>query len=315
MTEANELHNPGAAYYRHRDFLASRGRLIRRLAEQIGSPESLTLFQWGQLMCSTRDYRPDLIVELGRARGNSTCAFLEAINGADFPCRLLSICLSSEWDVITRPRIKALVPAEWFAPLDAHTTDILTFDFQAALSSHTRVLLFWDAHGFDVAECVLGGILPLLLDKEHLAIMHDLSDRRYEQPSADEYGNKGIWKGNDWSGPRLKLGNVDSCVEQAISIVDFTTRNNVLLESADHSLHQYFSKYPERAKEMEEKLGADLFSVKAHWFWFSLNVVEGPFTFPRFVPPAPRERIAGSALGILGHVRAAWKAIRRGEPT
>lgn len=315
MTEADELHDPGAAYYRHRNFLASRRTLIRRLADEVGSPESLTLFQWGQLMCSTLDYRPDLILELGRARGNSTCAFLEAIHGADLPCRVLSICLGSEWEMITRPRITRLLPAEWFAPLQASTGDILTFDFEAALSSYARVLIFWDAHGFDVAECVLGRILPLLLDKEHLVIMHDLSDRRYEDPSADDYGNGGIWKGNDWSGPRLMLGNVDSCVEQAISIVDFTTRNNVPLESADHSLHKYFSKYPERAEEMEELLGTDLFSTQAHWFRFSLNAAEGPFTFPRFNPPGPGHRIASNTWGILARVRAAWKAIREGSGT
>ena len=40
--------------------------------------------------------------------------------------------------------------------------DILEFDYRKALSDAKRVLIFWDAHGFDIAECVLGEILPIV---------------------------------------------------------------------------------------------------------------------------------------------------------
>ena len=36
-----------------------------------------------------------------------------------------------------------------------------------------------------------------------------------------------LWRGNDWSGPRVRLGHLDSCVEQAVAMVDFTSRNGV----------------------------------------------------------------------------------------
>ena len=100
------------------------------------------------------------------------------------------------------------------------------------------MLVFWDAHGYDLAECVLGRILPLLRDKKHVVLVHDLSDGRYM--SDFSYGDNGLWRNNDWGGPRLQLGHLNSGVEQAVSLVDFCSRNNVTLHSADQSLRHFF---------------------------------------------------------------------------
>src|SRR5262249_14451502 len=151
---------------------------------------------------------------------------------------------------------------------------------------------FWDAHGFEVAECVLGGILPLVEDKPHVVAMHDLSDARYMPRWQDSYQGHRIWMGQSSSGTgaRVRLGNIDSEVGQVVAIVDFCARTRLPLESADYSLHTEIGGDAARAEELRCLIGERHFSLEAHWFWFSLNERPGPFTFPAFSPPA----IAGS---------------------
>ena len=54
------------------------------------------------------------------------------------------------------------------------------------------------------------------------------------RPAGERYG---LWRGNDWSGPRIRLGHLDSCVEQAVAMVDFTSRNGVTLHTAAEDIH------------------------------------------------------------------------------
>jgi len=150
---------------------------------------------------------------------------------------VLSLDGGNAWRDQTLPRLRAVLPGSWFIPLRALRQDILTFDFRSALATARRPLLFWDAHGFEVAECVLGAILPELAPHPHLVIMHDLSDSRYTAPGSFSYDGQHLWKGVGSSGPRLKLGMIDSAEAQAVSILDFATRNRLPLHSADHSFH------------------------------------------------------------------------------
>jgi hypothetical protein len=104
----------------------------------------------------------------------------------------------------------------------------------------------------------------------------------------------------------LKLGHIDTAVEQAIAAVDFTTRNGVELHSADHSLRTELD--AAQREVLTRELGPELFSLEASWFWFSLNESAGPHTFPAFVapvkppPPAPvtwRTRLKAAAKILL----------------
>jgi hypothetical protein len=97
-----------------------------------------------------------------------------------------------------------------------------------------------------------------------------------------QYGAHGLWKGNNWSGPRLKAGIIDSAVEQSVAALDFTTRNRVTLDSADHSFHTDLS--PGQREEMKAVM-EDLFDTQGHWFYFTLNEHPGPYTFPVFRRP------------------------------
>jgi hypothetical protein len=272
---------PAEAYWNSRDVLAKSRQKILKLIAAVGRDYDLRPFQWAQLMATAMEFSPDLILELGRGYGNSTAAFTEAAHLMGSRPRIQSVCLSSDWDNHIAKAIGNVVGKDWFTPLTAVTGNILDYDYAAAFRGAQRVLVFWDAHGFDIAECVFGTILPILADRPHLVIMHDLSDARYGGPNDSTYGGQRIWRGNNWSGPRVRLGNIDSAVEQSIAAVDFTSRNNLTLDSADHSFHTELS--IAQVREMEATLG-ELFSPSAHWFYFTLNERKGPYYFPA---PAP----------------------------
>jgi hypothetical protein len=273
------------AYWNQRHALAELKDRLLLFSRAANDPVSLSLHQFAQLTAATLEFRPDMILELGRGAGNSTSLFTEAANRLALgPGRVVSFDIYDNWEKYTVPKLAPHVPDNWFTPLSALTQNLLTFDFQSALADASRVLVFWDAHGFDVAECVLGAILPELVDRLHLVMMHDMCDLRYGAPGNLEYGNHGIWKRTDFDGPRLKLGFIDSAVEQAISIFDFATRNRLPLHSADHELHSAFAADHERLSELQ-RLTGELHSLSGHWLYFSLNEVPGPFTFPKFSRP------------------------------
>ena len=300
--------DPAGAYWNNKSVLAEYRGLILDLNRAVGHATDLHPYQWAQLMSFALEFSPDMILELGRGKGNSTCVFTEAANllGPN-SCRVLSLCLSNDWEVETSSKIKKIVADSWFKPLTALKTNIITFDYETALKNYKRVLVFWDAHGFEVAECVLGRILPLIAERPHLVIMHDLSDARYLDPASKNYGDKGLWKRNHWpEGARMRLGHIDSAVEQAISIVDFSSRNNISIESADHSYHSFFSANPDKADEMARLLG-EFFSLNAHWFWFTLNDRSGAYTFPKFIKPVEIRRTFSQRLRKAVSILFGWE--------
>ena len=133
-------------------------------------------------------FRPDLIVELGRAKGNSTALFCQAASRLG-DTRVVSLCNSKDWIEESLPRIRAIVPPGWLDRLDARTADILDVDYEQLFAGRTRVMLLWDAHGFELAETVLGRILPLIADRPHLLLIHDISDNRYAEVSRSQTAN------------------------------------------------------------------------------------------------------------------------------
>jgi cephalosporin hydroxylase len=122
----------------------------------------LPLESWRQLYDVTLAFRPDLILELGRGYGNSTCIFTEAAN--EIRCRVVSIGFDSEdaWQTRTAQRLLPAVGEDWFAPLVVLREDLTKTDFRPILNRSNRVLVFWDAHGTDVADAVLGRLVPAL---------------------------------------------------------------------------------------------------------------------------------------------------------
>ncbi|HRK61217.1 MAG TPA: hypothetical protein PLY88_01540 [Candidatus Omnitrophota bacterium] len=306
----------GEAFWKNKATLSDLKPRFRTLIEAVGHPGDLFLTQWAQLAAITLDFKPDLIIELGRGRGNSTCAFTETAR--QFPGKkttVASFCLSEDWEKLTQPRLKPIVDNGWFDNLKIYNENILLFPFEELIAKSERCLIFWDAHGFEIAECVLGKILPLVVRKPHLVLMHDLSDTRYTDPKGRYYGEKSLWKGNNWEGPRLRIGHIDSAVEQAVAILDFTARNNFELESADHDLHTYFiEQYPDRLKELQAELGSDFFSLSAHWFHFTLNGITGTLTFPKIHTgkqgqDAPQSAAPAAPFGVFHLLKRITKKI------
>ncbi|HLK20854.1 MAG TPA: hypothetical protein VKT81_18005 [Bryobacteraceae bacterium] len=271
---------PGSAYWNQRFTLQQAGDRLLSLRQTVGLPVDLSGFQWAQLFALALEFQPDVIIELGRGYGNSTCVFTEAAHRLPNPCHVISLGDCATWDHKTIPRLRSIVDQDWFRPLEAPIGDILTFDFEKALAGKKRVLIFWDAHGFDVAEHVLGTVLRLIQNVPHIVALHDMSDLRYcGEPDAK--GEYAVWKGSDSDEGRFCLGNVMSKVPQAISVIDFTARNRLTFDSADHSIHTTIGNDPAKLAEMQAVLGPELFSTKAFWFWFTLNEHPGPYKFPR----------------------------------
>jgi len=284
-SEISLLYSPAKAYWNQREKLILSKQRILKLYQIVDSSVDLSLPQWGQLFAFALDFSPDIILELGRGYGNSTCVFTEVANLIKpRSCEVLSLCKSSAWQRRTFPRLKRAVDKSWFAPLTALHTDILKFNFKQVLSNKSRVFVFWDAHGYDVAECVLGTILPEIAHKPHIVVMHDFVDTRYRSVQTGDYR---LWRGGNSGYTRIRIGNIESAVEQAISIMDFATRNNLALHSADHSVRTELDK--NRKTKLSQLLGNDLFSLDCCWVWFSLNEANIKYSFP--IPYARKQEV------------------------
>lgn len=303
------MFSPGQAYWNQRLVLAREREPLVALLQAVANHGDFMPIQGGQLLATALEFKPDLILELGRGQGNSTCVFTQAANLLKpQPCQVCSLCLANAWRRKAVPNVRRLVTESWFEPLKAFQADILRFPFEARLRGFDRILVFWDAHGFEVAECVLGEIMPLIAERPHFVVMHDLSDARYcgSKPS---YRQTGLWKGgNDADAARVRLGHIDTGVEQAIAALDFTSRNNVGLYSVDHDLHEVIGNDEQKVAEMRRLLGDEFFSLVGHWFYFSLNERPGPYSFPRFSKPRPE-------APVLARIKDAWRILRHGHRT
>lgn len=274
------MRTPGQALYAQREHLAQHFPRWRRLQELVGRPQDLAPAQWLQLAGFALDYRPDLIIELGRGYGNSTAMFLEVARQLG-DCRVISLCNSDAWRRKTLPKLVREYDRDWFAAGQICEVDILrtTIDLEGS----QRCLLFWDAHGFAVAEWVLGHLMPRLAERSQRIVLHDMADRRYCGLDRS-YQATPLWKGGNADLPGMHLGNLFSRVGQAVSALDFTTRNELRLCSADESLHALSAG---QAAELEASFG-DWFDRTAQWYWFSLEDAPGELVFPDYAfPPKP----------------------------
>jgi len=149
-------------------------------------PFDLPLPAWKELYEAVREFAPDLILELGRGWGNSTCVFTEAAN--ETGARVVSIGFDSEhaWETRTAPRLLPHVGEAWFAPLSAMQADITEIDYRPIVASSKGAFIFWDAHGTDVARAVLDRLLPELPPR-NLVVVDDIWDAKAESPLPAEY--------------------------------------------------------------------------------------------------------------------------------
>jgi hypothetical protein len=167
-----------------------RFAVMHRLVDS--PPRDLPLENWSDLYDLTVAFRPDVVLELGRGWGNSTCIFTEAAGVVG--CRVFSVGFDSEhaWETRTAPRLAQVVDADWFAPLTVLQDDITTLDFEPLLVGSSRTLVYWDAHGGDVAEAVLGRLLPAL-PAENKVVVDDIWRSRSRSGVEAKYQAGPLW--------------------------------------------------------------------------------------------------------------------------
>jgi len=271
-------------------------RAVREcLQAAAGGPRDFVQQQWVQLASTVYAFKPDLIIELGRGYGNSTCSMaIGAKMLQPLPCRILSLCLSTSFNDVTRPYLdSALTDQSLFAPLEALTCDISSYDFRADIEDARRVFIFWDAHGYDLAMGLLSGLFSQLQGKPHLAIVHDMADLKYMEPECRRYGNESAWLKFGSAPPKYILGDVGAQYEEGIALVDFLGRNRIPFKSAESS---YFPELSElQLLELNQLFGAD-FSRYGFWYSFSLTEGKGPLTFPTI---ANSTEIPAEKVGVL----------------
>jgi hypothetical protein len=282
--------SPARALWDNRNELArawSELKAIRgHLQDMMGGPRDFGQAQSLQLASMVYDFKPDLIVELGRGYGNSTCAMAFAAKlMRPQPCRFVSLCLSDAFNKQSLPYLKShLKDPGVLDPVEAIETDILNFDFAPVIGPAKRVFVFWDAHGFDVAQTILVRLLRPLRERPHVAVIHDMADLTYMPEELKQFGSDPKWYPYGTAGPKYILGTVGAQYEEGIALVDFASRNRMTLASAESS---YFRDLTEaQARELETQFGDD-FSRYGFWYYFSLNgLADRAISFPEIPPLA-----------------------------
>ena len=274
------------------------------LHDATGGPRDFVRQQWLQLASVVYAFKPDLIIELGRGYGNSTCAMSFAASLlAPAPCRILSLCLSTSFAEVSRPKLEPRF-GSLFAPLTALTGDISGRDFSADLASARRVFVFWDAHGYELAQDLLGGLFRELQDKPHLSVVHDMADLKYMDPDFRRHGSADKWAALGSAPPKYVLGDVGAQYEEGIALVDFFSRNALPFRSAESS---YFDELSEKQHRDLKAMFGDDFSRYGFWYSFSLNersdgqaLTFPPRPTPSVAEPPPPAKKRGGLLGWLG---------------
>ena len=277
---------PATAFYSQRNSIAEDADELRELSKLINWPNDLSLGQACHWYAVALEYKPDLILELGRGMGNSTAIFTQAANRIG-DTKVKSYCNSFEWDTRTLPWLRTNKKKEWFEPVETFICDITTTDFTEVIEPYKRILLLWDAHGYEVADRVLTHIMPLLSKQEHIVICHDVSDNRlYPEDRDRSYGGLAFWRGMDdhfEADGRMARANIfwlDTIVGQFVPILDFCYRNRIELHSADWEVKVDFLDNDKLKKEFLDLVPSDCFQEMNHWVYFSLNEAPGACTFP-----------------------------------
>jgi hypothetical protein len=302
--------------YNSRELVRAAAPRIRALSVAVGRPGDLLPSQAAHWFAVAVDFHPDTVIELGRLDGNSTAIFTEAANRVGNMV-VKSFDLNDGW---RRRRAVAQVVGgeEWFRPLELYSSDITREDFGPHVRNSRRVLLLWDAHGFAVGDAVLGRLMPLLAEKEHIVVCHDISDNRV-CGAPRSYEGRPFWRGmSDYyehirnaERARVNLFWVNTVVDQAIPILDFCWRNGIELHSADYDYLQATTTHPDMVRAIRETWPLDLFQECNHWAYFSLNDRRGEYHFPKPAPVSGRVACATRSpeLEPAAELRAVYSSL------
>lgn len=213
---------------------------LRATLEQIGDEQDLSFQQALCLAALCLERKPDVILDLGTGRGNSAGVFSvvgEILEGRGYDLTIHTFDIHDRWNLETAP----LLGSRLAKRVVAHVGDLTEFDFYPILESSDSVLVFWDAHGFTVADAVLTRILPLLVERRHVVVCHDISDNRFLKPERRSYGGLPFWRGMDYfynkrNTSAINIGWLCGIVDQMLPLTDFCYRNDVEIRSFDYAI-------------------------------------------------------------------------------
>jgi|ERR1051326_664060 hypothetical protein len=274
----------GAALWNQRADLQRNCQRLRQLCDTVHEtkrswegrtvPVDMSFAQWVQLYAFSLEVRPDLILELGRAYGNSTCLFTEVANVLG-SARVVSVSLDNEqaWTTRTAANLESIVTPDWFAPLTVLNQDILSTDFQEIIRGSERVLLYWDAHGSGLAYFILRHILPLLREKTHVVAVDDVGDALVDlRASHRAYVMGGL--------TTCFLGDLYSAYGELLPLYDFLSRNAVRYATPGASVQRHVAENPDFRAGIAAAIGPclDVEEVMAAsgWVYFSLADTDMP---------------------------------------
>ena len=140
-----------------------------RLAALVAAPNDLPVDHWLRLHERAVAAQPDLLIEVGRGFGNSTVVLTEAAHSLG--ARVVSIGFDEPpaFENSTWPRLAPVLGDGWREPLTVIQADVGSY----MPPSCERCFLFWDAHGHEVADAVLGRLIPAL-PAGSTVIVHDV---------------------------------------------------------------------------------------------------------------------------------------------
>jgi SAM-dependent methyltransferase len=248
--------------FKHEAQLVEDAPMFRALMEQVNDPANLNLLQALLLAAAAYELTPEVVLDLGTGMGNSCGVFGSIAHRID--AKVYTFDIYPRWPEIVA-RFEEPFRAQIAKRVIAHG-DITRYDFEDILRPASSVVVFWDAHGFDVAQHVLSIVLPIIADRPHVVLCHDMSDNRYNVPKS--YDGKPIWGVSAVQTAYVNSSWVCTHAAQAIAILDFCWRNDVDFHSIDRELQENID--PKRRWAFLDAVGLAE-GLGAHMGYFSMS--------------------------------------------
>jgi hypothetical protein len=212
---------------------------LQAVLDLIGDPQNLSLQQALCLAALCLEQKPDILLDLGTGKGNSAVVFSvvgKVLEGFGHNLTVHTFDIQNRWITEALPKLDARISKR----VVPHVGDLTEFDFDPILELARSVLVFWDAHGFAVADTVLTRIMPILAERRHSIVCHDISDNRFS-PERRYYGGLPFWRGMDYfynerNTTEINIGWLSAVVDQILPLTDFCFRNEIEIQSVDYSI-------------------------------------------------------------------------------
>ena len=260
------------------NFLEHSAHELREILEKINDP---TTFSLSQALCLTaliRSRKPDILIDLGTGNGNSAAIAAYAFETIQSAAKVHTFDIDRSWLEDAGPKL----PDSIGTHVVSHKGDLTLFDFGPLLVHSKSAIVFWDAHGHEIAEKVLSEIMPKIWQLPHIVLCHDISDNRFQSREQRAYGNRPPWRGMNYyyrAEPTnyVNVGHFQTIVDQVIPIMDFCFRNSVDLQSCDYAVSLLATSLKDRFTRILQREGA---LTDIQMAYFSLQGQEWA-TFPR----------------------------------